>query len=53
MTVTETIEAWRQDWYRQQIKHGISDGDYQDWKDYLDSLSMSEVIEYLSIYGEE
>jgi hypothetical protein len=40
-------------WYKQQIKYGLSEGDYQNWKDYLDSLSMSEVIENLSLYGQE
>jgi hypothetical protein len=47
MTVTKTIEDWQMAWYKQ---HRLSDGDYQDWKDYL---SISEVIENLSVYGEE
>lgn len=23
MIVTETIESWRQDWYKQQIRYGL------------------------------
>lgn len=52
MTITETIKAWRSDWCRQQIRYGLSKGEDQDWKEYLDSLSISEVIENLSLYEE-
>lgn len=52
-SLTGTIREWRKSWSSQRRKHELGPDDDQHWEEYLNSLTMAEVINNLEAYGED
>ena len=52
MSIAKTINNWRWSWAFDRRKNDLGPTDDAAWNEYLDSLSISEVLWNLEIYDE-
>lgn len=52
MNVSDVINSWRFEWASQRRKDGLADEE-NNWVDYLNGLSISDVILNLQRHGDE
>jgi hypothetical protein len=50
--IAEAIAHWRKVWEYQQKKHERGPSDYDAWREYVNGLSMAEVLEALEAHGD-
>lgn len=49
--IAEAIAHWRKSWAYQQRKHDLGPDDDAAWREYVNGLTMAEVLEYLETHG--
>lgn len=49
--IAEAIAHWRRRWEHQRRKHELGPTDYDAWREYVNGLTMFEVIEALEAHG--
>jgi len=50
--IAKAINSWRSSWRRDRRKHDLGPTDDEAWNEYVNSLTMSEVLWNLEIHDE-
>lgn len=50
--ITQAIAHWRKNWAYKQQKHGLGPVDEAAWAEYVNGLTMNEVLEALAVHGD-